>query len=159
MTRVLTHFHSVGEFVLGFVVIAVVAGFCEELLFRGIIQTELYRGTKNIHVAVWAAAFLFSAIHFQFFGFVPRLLLGALFGYLYYWSGNIFVPMFAHLVNNGFSVIMVYLNQQGIVDIDVESTDAVAPWPAIVVFALLACVLTFYFKRFFDKKRELTDGQ
>ncbi len=159
MTKLLTQFHSFGEFVTGFLVIAVIAGVCEEMLFRGIIQSELYRGTNNIHVAIWISAFLFSVIHFQFFGFVPRLLLGALFGYLYYWSGNIFVPMFAHLVNNGFSVIMVYLNQRGVVDIDVDSTDAVAPWPVIIIFALLGGALLYYFKNFFDKKRELLNGQ
>jgi hypothetical protein len=158
-TKMLTNFHSPGEFILGFVVIAIVAGICEELLFRGIIQNEFYKGTNNIHIAIWASAFLFSAIHFQFFGFVPRLLLGALFGYLYFWSGNIFVPMLAHTVNNGFSVLMIYLNQQGVVDIDMESTDAVAPWPIIIISGLLGFILLYYFKNFFDQKRELPDGQ
>jgi uncharacterized membrane protein len=67
--------------------------------------------------------------------------------------------MLAHTVNNGFSVIMIYLNQQGVVDFDVESTDAVAPWPAIIFSALLACALLYYFKDFFDKKRSQPDGQ
>ncbi|HTH57680.1 MAG TPA: CPBP family intramembrane glutamic endopeptidase [Cyclobacteriaceae bacterium] len=158
ITKQLTQFQSVGDFLIGFVVVAVVAGVSEELLFRGIIQSELYRGTKNIHVAIWASAFLFSAIHFQFFGFVPRMLLGALFGYLYYWSGNIFVPMFAHLVNNGFLVIMIYLNQLGVIKVDVESTDAVAPWPVVAAFAVLSVGLIYYSKKFFDQKRT-ADGR
>jgi len=54
---------------------------------------------------------------------------------------------------------MIYLNQQGVVDFDVESTDAVAPWPAIIFSALLACALLYYFKDFFDKKRSQPDGQ
>ncbi|MBS1682066.1 MAG: CPBP family intramembrane metalloprotease [Bacteroidetes bacterium] len=157
LTKLLVNFKSVGEFMIAFAVIAVLAGVCEEMLFRGIIQTELFRGTNNIHVAIWASAFLFSAIHFQFFGFVPRMLLGGLFGYLYYWSGNILVPMFAHIVNNGFSVIMVYLNQRGVVDVDIESADA-APWPAILIFAVLTAALIYYFKNFFDKKI-ITDGR
>lgn len=158
VTKLLTQFHTVGDFLIGFAVVAVVAGVAEELLFRGIIQSELYRGTNNIHIAIWVSAFLFSAIHFQFFGFVPRMLLGALFGYLYYWSGNIFVPMFAHIVNNGFLVIMIYLNQLGVVDVDVESTDAVAPWPVIVTFALAAAALIYYSKKFFDQKK-IADGR
>ncbi|MGC4020454.1 MAG: CPBP family intramembrane metalloprotease [Cyclobacteriaceae bacterium] len=151
-TKLLMQFNSLGDFLIGFVVVAVIAGVCEEFLFRGIIQSELYKGTKNIHLAIWVSAFLFSAIHFQFFGFVPRLLLGALFGYLYYWSGNIFVPMFAHMVNNGFSVIMIYLNQQGVINVDMDSTDAIAPWPAIVIFALMTSFLIYYFKKTFDQK-------
>jgi len=158
VTKMLTQFHTVGDFLLGFAVVALIAGVSEELLFRGIIQSELYRGTNNIHVAIWASAFLFSAIHFQFFGFVPRMLLGALFGYLYYWSGNIFVPMFAHIVNNGFLVIMIYLNQLGVIKVDVESTEAVAPWPVIVTFALVSAAFIFYSKKFFDQNR-LVDGR
>jgi len=159
LTKALTQFHSVGQFVIGFLVIAVGAGFCEEFLFRGLLQNELYRGTKNSHVAIWVAAFLFSAIHMQFFGFVPRLLLGVLFGYLYHWSGNIFVPMLAHTVNNGFSVVMVYLNQLGIVNVDIENEEP-APWLAVLLFALLSTVLLYYYKKFLDlKKNTVADGR
>jgi len=159
ITKKLTQFHSVGEFATGFLVIAVIAGVCEEFMFRGIIQNELYRGTKNIHVAVWVSAILFSAIHAQFFGFVPRMLLGALFGYLYYWSGNVFVPILAHVINNGFLVIMIYLNQLGIVKIDVETEEA-APWYAIIIFAFIGTGLIYYYKNFLDqKKNRPADGQ
>ncbi|MBS1491045.1 MAG: CPBP family intramembrane metalloprotease [Bacteroidetes bacterium] len=159
LTKTLTQFHSVGQFIIGFLVIAVVAGFCEEFLFRGLLQNELYRGTKNIHVAIWVAAFLFSAVHMQFFGFVPRLLLGVLFGYLYHWSGNIFVPMLAHAVNNGFSVVMVYLNQLGIVNVDIENEEP-APWLAVLLFALLSVACLYYYKKFLDNKKiTIADGR
>ena len=148
LTKMLTHFNSFGEFLIAFVVIAVLAAICEEFLFRGIVQTELFRGTKNIHVSIWVAAILFSAIHAQFFGFVPRVLLGALFGYLYYWSGNLIVPMFAHFVNNGFSLLMIYLFQLKVVDTNLDSPEA-APWPAIITFAILTGLLLFYFKNKF----------
>ncbi|MBS1505789.1 MAG: CPBP family intramembrane metalloprotease [Bacteroidetes bacterium] len=158
LTKMFTDFHSPVEFITAIIVVGVLAGICEEFLFRGIIQNEFYRGTKNIHVAIWASAFLFSAIHVQFFGFVPRMLLGALFGYLYYWSGNIAVPMFAHFTNNSFSVVMIYLRQLGVIDIDIDSPDA-APWPAAIFSALLGAALLYYFKLFFDKKRTQPDGQ
>ena len=86
------------------------------------------------------------------------MLLGALFGYLYYWSGNLLMPMFAHFVNNGFSVLMLFLNQKGAVDIDMESTEA-APWPVVVIFTLIAVTMLYYFKIFYDRKREQPDGQ
>jgi uncharacterized protein len=148
LMKMLTNFNSFGEFAVAFVVVAVLAGICEEFLFRGIIQTEFYRGTKNIHVAIWVSAFLFSAIHGQFFGFVPRVLLGALFGYLYYWSGNLLVPMFAHFVNNGFSILMIYLYQLKIIETDLESPES-APWPAVIAFALMTGALLFFFKKKF----------
>lgn len=158
LTKYMTQFSSTGEFLFAFFVIAILPAFGEELVFRGMLQPQLFRATKNIHVAIWASAILFSAFHLQFFGFVPRMLLGALFGYLYYWSGNLLMPMFAHFVNNGFSVLMLYLNQKGVVDIDMESTET-APWPAVLIFTLIAIVSLYYFKNFFDQKREQTDGQ
>jgi membrane protease YdiL (CAAX protease family) len=146
LTKYLTQFDSVGQFIIALTVVAVFAGIAEEMVFRGLLQPALHRATKNIHVAIWVSAILFSALHMQFFGFVPRVLLGALFGYLYYWSGNLAVPMFAHFVNNGFSVIAMYLVQQKIADIDVESTEA-ASWPIVITFTLLTAVLLFYFKK------------
>jgi membrane protease YdiL (CAAX protease family) len=145
LTKMLTQFQSFSEFALAFLVVAIFAGICEEFLFRGIIQTELLKGAKNIHAAIWISAFFFSAIHVQFFGFVPRMLLGALFGYLYYWSGNLWVPMFAHFVNNGFAVCMIYLYQKKIVDTNLESPEA-APWPAVIVASAIVVAALWYFK-------------
>ena len=149
ITTFLTTFDSAGQFILTFFIIALLAGFSEELVFRGMLQPQLYRATNNIHAAIWMTAFLFSALHMQFFGFVPRMLLGALFGYLYYWSGNLLIPMFAHVVNNGFSIIVLYLHQLGKVDMDVDSTNA-EPWSAVIPFTLITAGLLFYFNRFYN---------
>jgi uncharacterized protein len=157
LTKYMTQFSSVGEFLLAFVVIAILPAVGEELVFRGLVQTQLASITKNNHVAIWTSAILFSAFHLQFFGFVPRMLLGALLGYLYYWSGNLLMPIFAHFVNNGFSVLMLYLNQLGIVDMDVQSTDS-EPWPAVVVFSGIGVALLYYFKKFYEQKRAEMNG-
>jgi len=159
LTKFMTSFSSTGEFALAFVVIAILPAIGEEFVFRGMLQPQLTRATNNIHVAIWTSAIIFSAFHLQFFGFVPRMLLGALFGYLFYWSGNLWMAMFAHFVNNGFSVVTLYLNQKGVVNVDVESTDVVAPWYVILVFTLLSGALLYYFKNFFDQKKILADGR
>ena len=86
-------------------VIAVAAGITEEFLFRGALQRVIGGWTRNHHIVIWSAAILFSAFHMQFFGFLPRILLGAYFGYLLYWSRNIWIPVFAHFANNAFAVI------------------------------------------------------
>jgi uncharacterized protein len=148
LTKMLTNFKTVEEFALAFLVVAVFAGISEEFLFRGVIQHELLRGTKNIHVAIWISAIVFSAIHAQFFGFVPRVLLGALFGYLYYWSGNLLVPIFAHLFNNGFSLTMIYLFQLKIITTDIDKPE-VAPWPVVVACFLFTAMLLYFFKKRF----------
>lgn len=146
VTKMLTQFDTPFQFGVGLLVIAVFAGIGEEFVFRGLLQPALHRATKNIHVAIWVSAILFSALHMQFFGFVPRVLLGALFGYLYYWSGNLAVPMFAHFVNNAFSVIAMYAVQKGITDINVDSTES-APLPVVITFTVLVIILIYFFKQ------------
>lgn len=152
MTKFLTRFDSVFEVIIAMVVIAIIPAFGEEVVFRGIIQNQLLRTTNNYHVAIWFAAVLFSAIHFQFFGFVPRVLLGALFGYLYYWSGNLWLAILAHFVNNGFSVMAMYFYQQGKLDVDLESPESV-PVNVVVISALLTGGLLYYFYKYFENRK------
>jgi len=145
ITEYLTEFDTTGYFILTIFVIAVIPGVGEELLFRGFLQNILRRIFKNDHVAIWIAAILFSAIHFQFYGFIPRMLLGALFGYLYLWSGNLLIPIIAHFINNSVSLIALYIYQKGLTDIDVESTEAL-PTMYILIFSALFVVTLVYFK-------------
>lgn len=151
LTRFFTTFHSTGDFLFGLFVIALLPAIGEELVFRGMLQPEIFRMTGNHHVAIWASAIVFSAFHVQFFGFIPRMMLGALFGYLYLWSRNLVVPMIAHFVNNGFSVLMIYLYQKGTITIDMETPEA-APWPAVVVFTGVVVALLYYLKRFYSTR-------
>lgn len=87
------------------IVIAVTAAVTEEFLFRGTLERIIGKWTSNHHIVIWVAAIIFSAIHMQFYGFIPRMLLGAYFGYLLYWSKNIWLPIFAHFCNNAFAVL------------------------------------------------------
>ncbi|MBT1687234.1 CPBP family intramembrane glutamic endopeptidase [Dawidia soli] len=147
-TEFLTKFDSTGQLILAVVVVSILPGIGEELVFRGIIQREFYRATRNIHVSIWVAAAIFSAIHMQFYGFVPRMLLGALFGYLYYWSGSLTMAMLAHLFNNGMMVLALYFYQKGALDIDVESTEA-APWHIVASCTLATGALCFLFWKYY----------
>lgn len=151
LTKFFTQFNTTGEFLVGLLVIAVLPAMGEELVFRGMLQNELYRASKNHHIAIWTSAILFSAFHMQFFGFVPRMLLGALFGYLYVWSGNLLMPIIAHFVNNGFSVLMLYLSKLKITDMDMESPEA-APLPAILIFTAIFGALLLYYKNFYQTR-------
>lgn len=93
------------------VVIAVAAAVAEEFFFRGALRRMLERKIRNPHALVWIVAAIFSLVHLQFYGFVPRLLLGAYFGYLVYWSKSIWLPVFAHFINNAVAVIGLSIPQ------------------------------------------------
>lgn len=90
---------------MNLLVVAVAAAVTEEFLFRGALQRIIGKWTSNVHLIIWIAAFIFSAFHMQFYGFIPRLLLGAYFGYLLYWSRNLWLPVLAHFMNNAIAVI------------------------------------------------------
>ncbi|KPM48950.1 CPBP family intramembrane glutamic endopeptidase [Jiulongibacter sediminis] len=152
MTEYLTQFDTLPKVIFGFFVIAIVAGVGEELIFRGLIQRKLYKGLKNPHTAIWLAAFIFSAIHFQFYGFLPRLFLGAMFGYFFLWTGNLWVPIVAHIFNNGFAVIMYYLANTQVMDAEVAEMEHF-PTSMVVGSAFLTGALLWYFNKMAKESR------
>jgi len=103
-TNTLLNTDSWGGFIMNIIIIAIMAGIGEELMFRGVIQKILIGWTKNIHLGILYTAIIFSAIHFQFYGFVPRMILGMVLGYLYIWSKSLWVPVIAHAINNALTV-------------------------------------------------------
>ncbi len=146
ITKYLTTFKTTGQLLVAMVVIAIIPAIGEETLFRGILQRNFSYWTRNVHVGIWLSAVLFSAIHVQFLGFFPRMLLGALFGYLYLWSGNLWMPILAHFVNNGFTVLMVYMHQQKMTSVDIESTESVPLFGALVSGIITAGLLYYFHK-------------
>ena len=144
LTKFLTKFNSAARFWVGVVVIALVPAVAEELMFRGVIQKNLVRWFSP-HVGVWLGAVIFSAIHFQFFGFVPRFVLGLALGYLYLWSGNILVSMAAHFTQNAFQLLLIYLTQSGWFGwgFDPDSTEAL-PWPLVLLSAVGTAALLYF---------------
>jgi membrane protease YdiL (CAAX protease family) len=143
LTQYLTRFGSIPEFMVGMLVFGIIPSVGEELVFRGVIQKQLVRWFRNPHVGIWVTALIFGAIHLQFYGMLPRTLLGALLGYLYWWSGNIWVPILGHFMNNGFTVLLIYLQQRQVFSFDVETTDAM-PLPTIL-FSVAASGALLYF--------------
>jgi hypothetical protein len=158
LTKFLTDFQSIPELVTGILVIGVFAGIGEEMFFRGVVQPKMKLYTNSAHLGVWLTAIIFSAIHVQFFGFLPRVFLGALFGYLYLYSGSLLYPILAHIFNNALTVLVVYMANQGMVDFDLESTDSVS-YPAAILGLLVLMVGFFYFKKINQPKdAELDQG-
>ena len=148
LTKFLTDFKNSSQLIVAMIVVALLAGISEELMFRGVLQNIALRAFQNHHVAIWFAAFWFSFIHFQFFGFLPRMFLGALFGYLYFWTKNIWVPIFAHIVNNGFTLLMVYLYKNKAVNLDIESTKSVPLTAVLGSLVLTMVILRFFYQKY-----------
>ena len=149
LTEHLTDFTSSTHFILALVVVAIIPAIGEELLFRGLIQNFFSKAFSNHHVAIWLTGLIFASIHMQFFGVMPRMLLGVLFGYLYHWSGKLSVAMIGHLANNGLALIALYLAQQDVVEVTPEQMEEAAPWPAVLVFAVISFLLIrVFYKKF-----------
>jgi len=136
---------NIGFLLFNLFMIAVLPAVGEELIFRGIIQRGLGRQLRNPHVAIWVTAIIFSAIHIQFFGFVPRMLMGVAMGYLFYWSGNLWYPTIAHFTNNAMAVGLSYGIQHGTIRTEIETMgidDA-----TVAVFSLVGCFMLLYLFR------------
>ena len=102
---------NIGVLLINIGLMALLPALAEEVSFRGTLQQILAQGKLKgqIHIAIWATAFIFSAIHMQFYGFIPRMLMGAMFGYIFVWTGTLWVPILMHFTNNGLAVLAYYL--------------------------------------------------
>ena len=145
---------TIGGLILNLFMIAGLAALGEELLFRSIIQTSLIKICKNAHVGILIASAIFSFIHLEFYGFVPRLILGMLLGYMFYFSGSIWIPMLMHFLNNGTVVLIYFLNNKGITNIDVD-TFGQTSIPVLIVSIVVMIVLFLFSIKYSDKERTI----
>ena len=104
---------NVAQLLLNLGLLALLPALAEELSFRGTLQQvingeRLAVSGERTHIAIWVAAFIFSAIHMQFYGFIPRMLMGAMFGYVFVWSGSLWLPILMHFTNNALAVLAYY---------------------------------------------------
>lgn len=138
-----------GGLVVNLLLMAVLPAVAEELTFRGVLQ-QLFevKGERVPHMAIWCSAILFSAIHMQFYGFVPRMLMGALFGYMLAWTGSLWVPILMHMTNNAVAVILYFVALRA--DWDMEKVDAIGTNDTLwlgVVSMVITIVGIYIFRR------------
>lgn len=153
MVKGLLVMDSFGELLFTLFIVAVLPAVGEELVFRGMVQSQIQAMTKNGHLAVWITAICFSAFHLQFVGFLPRMLLGGILGYLFLWSKNLWIPILAHFAVNSFQVIGQYMLSG---ELEVFETDALPPtnWLLLGMSLSLVVYLAFLFRQI-SKKKEL----
>jgi membrane protease YdiL (CAAX protease family) len=125
-------------FFINIVITCILAGIGEEFIFRGVLQNIFGKVLKNPHIIIWSAAIIFSTIHLQFYGFIPRLLLGAYFGYLLLYTGTIWIPVIGHFTHNLFHLIINYIYQDSpkMFDETAAIGSGQTGWLSVVSFAL-----------------------
>jgi uncharacterized protein len=139
--------HTVKDLLLNLLFIAVFAGVGEELFFRSVLQRLLIRICRSPLAGILIAAFIFSAIHFQFYGFIPRFVLGILLGLIYWYSGSIWPAIIAHFVYDAFAVIMIYFNPALLKNTDATIFSASVSWVTALISFILVVALVWYMRK------------
>lgn len=133
---------SFSALLINVLMIAVLPAIGEELFFRGLILKIFNQTFKNnIHLSVWITALLFSFFHFQFYGFLPRAILGAFLGYLFVWSGSIWLPILAHFLNNFLATIGYFLMERGVMSNNFDSLEINTK---STIIALISAIITIF---------------
>lgn len=146
LTQGLLQIDSFSKLLVALTVFALIGPFGEEVFFRGVLQRKLRDWGLSSVKSIWVAAIIFSLIHFQFYGFFPRLLLGALFGYLFLWSGNIWIPIVAHIVNNGIFVLTTFAHHRNpLLVVDIEHI--INNWLSVMISFILSAFALFFFRK------------
>lgn len=153
ITKQLLVMPSVNSFLVNILMLAIIPAIGEELTFRGCLQKIFKRWTGNYHAAIWITAIIFSSIHFQFYGFIPRMLLGALFGYLFVWSGSLWIPIVGHFLNNAAAVVTAYVYQQNGKSVDEMFKSEKPEIPFMLIGLAVSVLLLRYF--YVSAKKEI----
>ncbi|QPH38073.1 CPBP family intramembrane glutamic endopeptidase [Pedobacter endophyticus] len=143
------------DFVVNLIMIAVLPAIGEELMFRGGVQRSINKAFNSPHLAIWLTAIIFSAIHVQFYGFIPRMLLGAGFGYLYYFSGSIWYAILAHFLNNAYAVCAAFYMQKHNMPLDKADEPLGFAWYGYLISAIITIALFKFFKDSTTSERKL----
>jgi membrane protease YdiL (CAAX protease family) len=145
---------TVWDLILNVLIIAAAAAFVEEIFFRGALQQFIEKWLRNGHLAVWIGAFIFSAIHLQFYGFFPRLIMGVVLGYLFLYSRNLWIPILYHFVNNAAVVVITYFWGESNFLEQLENKPLT--WASLVVMIASGLLTYFVFKKY---KSRMTAGR
>ncbi len=147
--------NSISDLLFNILLMAIIPAIGEELLFRGVLLRQLNNWFNNMHWAIIVSAIIFSAIHMQFYGFVPRMVLGIVFGYLVFWSGSLWTAVIAHFINNFMAVMFYYFYNQGKMSKTIDTFGASSDtqiWGLLSMIAATAIVYLIYRNRIFLKE-------
>lgn len=161
-TEQLLNIHTVRQLLSCVIVVGLMAGLSEEILFRGAMLRTMQDSRWNTHVIVWTTAIIFSAFHLQFFGFVPRMILGVWLGYLLVWTRSLWVPIIAHTLNNSTVMVLSFLANKGIVAEDFGDnlglpSPGAFPWVAIAS-VIVSVILAIWASHMLSNKHQSSEA-
>ena len=156
-TKQILDINTIPQLLFCLFVVGLMAGLSEEMLFRGAMQRTMQDSRMGVHTAIWVTAIVFSAFHMQFFGFLPRMMLGAWLGYLFVWTRSLWVPIIAHTLNNSTVVVMSYLAGKGVVPEGFGDNlglpaDGAFPWMATASLVLSVAIALWAARSFRNEK-------
>ncbi len=151
-TNLLLSVDTIGGLLLNLLIVAGFAAVSEELFFRGALQQFLMEKVRSRHATVWVTSLIFSLVHFQFYGFLPRLFLGALLGYLFLYTGNLWIPILFHFINNATVLMMNYFWRDAVWFKRLDDISITLPF---IAGAVASGLLTFLLFSTYYKKRYL----
>lgn len=146
---------NLGDLMLNLLIIGIIPGIGEEMLFRGIIQKELTSYNRKPHLSIFITAILFALFHFQVTGFVAKFLIGMVLGYAYHYSGSLILPMILHALNNSVATISYYFAPEDLLDKGVENIPV--PWMPVVLSTVIFGFVMYYIDRL-SKEEPQTDN-
>lgn len=136
-----TNTNNLGGLMINVIMIGVLPALSEEMLFRGTLQPLFKTWFRNNNIAIWITAIIFSAFHLQFYGFIPRLLLGAVMGYLLVWSGSLWLPIVAHFVNNTLGVVLYYMFYNGVIQVSPDELGFQNSYVQLIISSMIVVAL------------------
>lgn len=146
MAKLLANNSFVG-IIINLFVIAFVAALVEECFFRGCLQQILVKIAGNIHVGIWLTAIIFSLIHFDIYGFFPRVLLGAILGYIFVWTQNLWYSFLVHFLNNA-AVVILQLFYYKSAKIQSSTFEMKSDMPYLIVGTIVLVITIYFFNKY-----------
>ena len=153
LTEALLKMDNIRDLLFNLFLIAIIPAIGEEMFFRGVIQKKLKNILRNPHIAILITSFIFSAIHMQFFGFLPRFFLGMVLGYLFYYSGNLWMSVIAHFINNALAILLMYLPFAKKIDTDISQLEKTEiSMIQATIFLIIVLFFIYLYKQINRKK-------
>lgn len=154
ITKAFLVMNSSVDLIVNLLVLAILPAIGEELVFRGFLQKKIISFSKKPYLSIFFTALLFSVVHMQFEGVLPRFILGSVLGLMFYFSSNIWIPIIAHFINNALIVILSYPALNNKISFDLLNLEKFVRWDQAALSLIAVTVLFYLFIKKIDLEKK-----